>query len=179
MRFVVSLVGAATLVFSPPLAAQSERTGFAVSAGVGSSTIRDEDGAETFDDNAFGFLFGVEYRFIRQFALGLNVFSLGTGEDFFDGADTEIEVRGFDIVGRIILPASDRVEVYLLGGVAGYTADLTPGGSNLFGNDATELGAGIDIDATDKFSFRLEGRHYNGVRDESGSLITLGFSYRF
>lgn len=184
MQNIRTVLVVLALAVSQPLAAQTaDKTGFAVNAGLGVSVIRDEDGNDTFDANAFGYLFGIEYRFVPQFALGVNVFSLGTGEDFFDGVDTEIEVRGFDIVGRLIFPLSDSAELYGLLGAAVYDADLEPGnvvvGELLLGEDALAAGIGLDFDTTEDFSLRVEGRYYDGTRDESGGLLTVGFSYRF
>ena len=77
------------------------------------------------------------------------------------------------------MPVSESVELFALAGSAGYTADLEPGGNNgLFGEDAFELGLGLDIGNRENFAFRLAGRYYDGPRDESGALTTIGFNYR-
>ena len=181
MFYLRATLAVVVLATSQPLYAQiGDRTGFAMNAGIGQSIIRDKDGNDEFDANAFAYIVGVEYRFVPKFALGVNVFSLGTGEDFFDGVDTEIDVGGVDIVGRLILPLADSVELYGLFGGAVYTADLEPGGiSGLFGEEAVALGAGLDFDTSESFSLRIEGRYYDGTREESGGLFTAGFSFRF
>jgi hypothetical protein len=173
MMFLV--VGA----LATPATAQ-EKTGWGISGGVGASLIKDKDGNETFNGNSFGYSLEVEYRFTPYFALAVGPFSLGSADDFFDGVDTTIKVRGFGFAGRVIYPVSDTADVYArLGGVS-YFADLEPGGNNgLFGDDAVEVGAGVDLGAGNSMSFRFEGRYFNGSRDESGALITAGFSYRF
>lgn len=157
-----------------------DKKGFAVNVGLGVSQVKDRDGAESFNANDFGFILGGEYRFNDHFALGLNTFNLGNPEDEFNSVNTTIEVRGFDLVMRFIMPVSDSVELFALAGSAGYTADLEPGGNNgLFGEDAAEFGLGVDIGAGDAFAFRLAGRYFDGPRQESGALITAGFNYRF
>ena len=168
----------ALVLLGNPVLAQ-DRTGFAIHAGIGSSGVYDEDGTDEFSATDFGALLGVEYRFVENFALGINIFNLGSPSDFFDGAETTIDVKGVDLVGRIILPVSDTVEIYGLIGGASYTADLEPGGSNGFGEDAWEFGAGLDLNTSEDFAVRFEGRYFSGPRDEAGSLITIGFSYRF
>lgn len=156
------------------------KKGFAVNVGLGVSQVRDRDGAESFNASDIGYILGAEYRFNENFALGLNTFGLGSPEDEFNAVNTTIEVRGFDLVMRFIMPLSDGVELFALAGTAGYTADLEPGGNNgLFGEDAAEFGLGVDIGNRNNFAFRLAGRYYDGPRDESGSLITVGFNYRF
>ncbi|MGI9234548.1 MAG: outer membrane beta-barrel protein [Woeseiaceae bacterium] len=169
-----------TLLFVAESASAQGKAGWAVNLGVGVSQVKDRDGTESFNANDLGFIVGGEYRFNNHFALGLNAFSLGSPEDDFNSVNTSIEVRGFDLVLRFILPVADSVDVFALAGTAGYTADLEPGGNNgLFGEDAAEYGLGLDFGTGDRFDFRLAGRYYDGPRDESGALTTAGFNYRF
>ncbi len=161
-----------------PVDAQ-DRTGFAISAGLGAAQIRDRDSTDTFDGNALGFSLDFEYRFTDHLALGVGGFSLGTAEDIFDGVNTEITAKGFGFYGRAIAPISEAIEFYGRVGVFSYTADLEPGGNNGFGDDAVEFGAGLDLGRSESISFRIEARYFDGVRDESGALLTAGFSYRF
>lgn len=174
---VVLLVTAGTAVADDKAAANNKR-GFAVNAGVGASWIRDTDGAEKFDGNAFGYSIGVEYRFGPNFALGTGIFGLGTADDDFNGTNTEIEVKGADIKMRVIMPVGDSVEFFGQIGSAWYTADLEPGGSNFLGDTAAEFGLGLDIGSGD-MAFRLSGIYLDGPRNESGALVTAGFNYRF
>jgi len=177
-RLLPLLIAAVTLLSAEELKADDKR-GFAVNFGIGISEISDEDGDDTFNGSAFAYSFGVEYRFNQNFALGAGIFSLGTADDDFGGTNTEIEVRGGDIAMRLIVPVGDSVEIFgLLGGVW-YTADLEPGGSNgLLGDSAVEFGLGLDI-GSGPLSFRLAGRYFDGSKDESGALISVGFNYRF
>lgn len=161
-----------------PVNAQ-ERTGFEIHGGIGASQIKDRDGSDTFDGSGFGYTFGIEYRFVPRFALGVDLFSLGSANDTIDSVDTEIEADGIDLFARLIFPLSDAVEVYGRVGGTIYNADVVPGlSSGPFGEEATTFGAGLDI-GRDKLTFRLEGRYIDGRRDESGALLTAGFSYRF
>jgi len=166
-------------VFAAASVDAQDRTGFAISAGVGATQIRDRDGTDTFDGNAFGFSLDVEYRFTDHLALGAGVFSLGTADDNFDAVNTEITAKGIGVYGRVIAPLSDAIELYGRIGSYNYTADLEPGGNNFFGEDAVEFGAGLDFGRSERISFRVEARYFDGVRDESGALLTAGFNYRF
>lgn len=155
-----------------------EKSGWAMNVGIGASLIRDRDGDDTFEGNGFGYTWGIEYRFSQRWAAGVDFFSLGNATDTFDSVRTRIDVGGFDLRGRVIFPLSENVEMYGRLGFAGYFADLDPGGSNL-GEDALSLGLGLDVDRDEHFTFRLEGRYFDGRAQESGGLLTAGFNYRF
>lgn len=157
-----------------------ERSGFGISGGLGTSVIRDEDGPETFRGSSFAYSFGIEYRFQSNFALGFDVFDLGTADDTVEDVNLEIEVRGFEFSARQYFLATKHVEPYVMLGAAVYSADLEPGGNNgLFGDDAWVIGGGFDIYTARAVSWRVEARFFNGPRDESAGLLTAGFSYRF
>ncbi len=181
MKFNYFLVALLLLSLSAVEAeAQQNVSGVSVNGGIGTSIIRDEDGTETFRGNAFAYSFGVEFRFNERFALGLNLFDLGSANDTFFGEDTDIDVNGGGLRGRIIWPVTDKTEFYgILGGNI-YSAQLSPGGSfNPFGSGAWEAGIGADIATSNNLSIRFEGRFLNGDRDESAGLFTVGLSYRF
>ena len=152
--------------------------GFAVNFGVGVSQIKDTDGTEKFDGNAFGYSIGGEYRFGTNFALGSSIFGLGTADDDFNGSNTEIEVKGADLKMRFIMPVTDGVEFFGQVGHAWYTADLEPGGNNGLGDTAVEFGLGMDF-GSGKLAFRLAGIYLDGAKKETGALVTAGFNYRF
>jgi Outer membrane protein beta-barrel domain len=178
-HFLSLLAVILAIASAPPAANAQERTGFAVHGGFGGSVIKDRDGAATFEGNGFGFNFGAEYRFVPRFALGVDLFNLGSADDTFGGVDVNIDAAGIDFFGRLIFPVSESVEIYGRAGMALYNADVTPGATiDIFGKDGTSLGAGVDIGRGD-FSWRLEGRYFNGMRDESGALLTVGLTYRF
>ena len=170
------------LVLSNPSHAQ-DKTGWGVSATIGTSQIKDKDGAEKFSGSGLGLSAEVEYRFTPYFALGFGLFSLGRAEDMFHGVDTEIEVRGYDLFGRVILPVSNSVDVYGRIGAATYFVDIEPGSVSfveaLFGEDAVELGLGVDFGRREKLAFRLEGRFFNGGKDETGVMLMFGVNYLF
>lgn len=177
--YAVGFLAVLPVLHAPNVLAQ-DRGGFAVNGGIGSSNVRDKDATESFQGSAFAWNLGVEYRFNRTFALGFGTFNLGKPTDTLSGVETEFDVRGIEVLARLYFPLTDKIEIFGLVGNANYYVDIEPGGNNgLFGEEAWEYGAGIDFDVTDDFSWRLEGRYYDGPRAESANLVTLGFTYRF
>lgn len=157
-----------------------DRKGWGVAAGIGVSKIRDRDSSGNFNGSDTGYSLEGEYRFTPNFALGLSIFDLGKADDTVNSVPTTIEVDGFGFFVRGIIPVSNTVDIYGRLGRINYEADVTPGGSTgLFGEDANEIGAGVDIGHGEHFSYRIEGRYFDGPRDESGALFTVGLSYRF
>ncbi len=61
--------------------------------------------------------------------------------------------------------------------------DIDPGSVSfsdaLFGQDAVELGLGVDFGRREKLASRLEGRFFNGGKDETGSMLMAGVNYLF
>ncbi|MDJ0795094.1 MAG: outer membrane beta-barrel protein [Woeseiaceae bacterium] len=180
-RFAL-LVVVLILGFAFPVHAQ-DRTGWGVSAGIGASRLKDKDGADEFSGAGFGMALDLEYRLSPNIALGFGIYSLGRAEDSFGGVDTEIEARGYELFGRAIYPVSDTLEIYGRVGGAVYFVDIDPGTVSLeealFGDDALELGVGVDFGRKEKLAFRLEGRYLNGGDDETGALMFVGFNYLF
>ena len=177
---VLCLIGTVFLLAVPDVGCAQARTGFAVSGGIGISRIKDRDNGDVFDDRAFGFIAGAEYRFASAFALAVDLFDLGTGEAEFGGVPTDIAVKGGDVSVRLIVPMGERFEVYGRAGLANYTADQRPGGGfALFGRDAAEFGGGLDYVASESLSLRLDARYFDGSRSELGGLLTAGLTYRF
>jgi hypothetical protein len=178
---VTAIIG--LLLASAATTQAADRTGWGVSATVGTSKIEDKDGADTFGGNGFGVSAEIEYRFTPNFALGFGVFSLGNAEDTFNSVETQIEVRGLDLFGRAILPVSDSVDVFARVGSANYFVDIEPGSvsflDGLFGKEAVELGLGVDFGRREKIGIRLEGRFFNGGSDETGALLMVGVNYLF
>lgn len=175
------LVAYLLAIILPLLASGShadEKSGWALSLGVGRSLIKDRDGIEDFRAYGFGYNWGPEYRFSKQWALGIDLFSMGRGRDTFNSVDTRIDVGGIELRARLIFPLSETVELYGRLGAAGYYTDSEPGRQNL-GEDAVTFGLGLDIDRGEHFTIRIDGRHFQGPRDESGALLTAGFNYRF
>ena len=176
-RLIYFFACVALLLAAPASAA--DKDGFAFHIGVGGSSIRDEDDTDTFSGSDFAYSLGFEYRFKGRFGLGINIVDFGQPDDELNGVPTEIDVEAIDLLARFYFPISDTSEFYVLLGAASYFADLNPGGSNGFGDDAFEIGGGFDIDTSEHFSLRFEGRYFNGVRDESGATLTAGFVYWF
>lgn len=156
--------------------------GWGFSAGVGVSQIRDRDDDGTFEGNGFAYIINGEYRFSENFALGAGFFSLGEDDDLVNSIDTNLDVGGVDLFLRGILPISENTDIYGRLGAAIYNVDSDPFSFNgLFGDDAFEVGVGLEFDGgeSDYFVFRLEGLFLKGGSNESGGLLTAGFSYRF
>lgn len=175
---IAVLVIALLLMLLATTSRADDESGWAFNVGIGASLIKDRDGNESFQGNGFGYNLGTEYRFGPRWALGIDFFSLGSGSDTINSVDTTIDVGGFDIRGRMIFPVSDAVEFFGRLGYAGYFADVTPGGSNL-GEEAVSLGLGLDIGRSKNAVFRIEGRYFQGPRDESGALLAAGVNLRF
>ena len=178
--FMVVLIG--LFLATIPAHAQ-DRTGWAVSAGIGASRIKDKDGADEFSGAAFGTTLEVEYRAVPHLAFGLSGFSLGRAEDSFGGVDTEIEARGWEFFGRVIRPVSDTLEIYGRIGAGTYFVDIDPGSVSfedaILGSGFVDFGGGIDFGRKEKLAFRLEARYLLGEKDETGALMLLGFNYLF
>ena len=178
-RSIAAMLFVALLAVSNTAHAQ-DKSGWEIHGGIGPTVIRDEDGSETFRGSSFGFVFGGGYRFNDHFALSLNIMSLGEGDDTIASVPTTIDVRAIGLSGRIILPVSEKVEIFGLIGNISYNADVDPGCcSNPFGSEAWEFGGGVDFATSENFSIRIAGRYYQGRRDETGGIATAGFSWRF
>ena len=160
-------------------AQESDRSGWAFHAGIGASTIRDEDGSETFRGGAFAYKYGIEYRIRNNIALGFSLFDLGTADDTIGGVDTEIGVQGFDFNARFIFGGGGSTEFFALIGHGVYDADVSTGGAFSGDYDAWEIGAGVDFHTSERVAIRAELRFLNGPEEESGGLGIVGFNFRF
>lgn len=179
---LTGLLIACTFTSVPALS--QDKIGWGVGAGIGLSQIKDRDdfgnGNETFKGSGFGYDLDIEYRFFRNFAIGIDFFTLGTASDTFNSVNTEIDVGGLGYYGRLIYPITDRIEVFGRIGEVDYSANVTPGGSNgLFGDSAHEWGLGIDVAGGTRFAYRLQVRNFDGPRAESGALLTFGLYFWF
>ena len=181
-RYMITVLLIGLFVATVPAHAQ-DRTGWGVSAGIGTSRIKDKDGADEFSGAGFGMALDVEYRLSSNIALGLGGFSLGRAEDSFGGVDTEIEARGWEFFGRVIYPVSDTAEFYGRVGTGTYFVDIDPGSVSfqdaVLGSGFVDFGFGVDFGRKEKLAFRLEGRYLNGGNDEAGALMLFGFNYLF
>ncbi len=176
-QMVIYLIAVIVPLISTAARAE-DKTGWATSFGIGGSMIRDTDGDDTFRANEFAYNWGPEYRYSERWALGVDFFGIGSGTDDFNGVETTIDVGGFELRGRYIMPLSDGVEMYGRLGYAAYFAEVDPGG-NTAGEGAVTLGVGFDVGRGEHWTFRLDGRYLQGPSDESGAIVTAGFNYRF
>ena len=136
---------------------------------------------DTFDGDDVGWYLDLEYRFLGHFAFGMTALDLGETNEFFNGADTRIQVDGFGFYVRAFVPLTDKLTAYARLGEISYDVEIDPGFNSFFpfNDSATEFGAGLDFGLTDKLALRVEGRILNGDADERGSLTTLGLAYKF
>ncbi|MEO0576274.1 MAG: porin family protein [Pseudomonadota bacterium] len=172
-RFAITICVLSALTFVSAYA--DEVRGFAISAGIGPSTIEDVDGDETFSGDGFGWSIDLEYRVSQYFALGLGVMSFGEADDFFEGADVSLEAGATNFFVRGVLPVTDSIELYGRLGSAIYSTD-----SRFFDlGEGPSYAVGIDIGRQEHWSFRIEGLRIDGEDREDGSLITAGVSYLF
>ena len=142
------------VIFFSSFANTTFARGWAVNFGVGVSQIRDRDDEGTFEGNSFAYMVNGEFRFSENFALGAGFISLGDDDDVVAGIDTSLDVGGVDLFVRGILPINETTEIYGRFGTAIYQVDSDPFSFNgLFGDDAFEVGAGLEIDAGEKDSF--------------------------
>ncbi len=160
-------------------AQESDRSGWALNIGLGGGIVRDEDDTETFRGSAFAWKTGIEYRMQNSIALGFTVFDLGTAEDTVGGVETEVRVDGIDFHARFVFGSGGQTEFYGLLGGAIYDANVSTGGSSIFGDGAILIGGGVDFFTGERSSIRFEARYLEGDRNESGGYATLGFNFRF
>ena len=160
-------------------AAAEEHTGFAVHGGLGASLLRDRDDEGTFKGSDFGYTLGLEYRFVPRFALGFDYIDLGSASDTVGSEEMEVDVAGLDLYARLVFPVSETVEAYgRLGGVHYWADVVNQAGGDPFGEGGISMGGGLDI-GRDTAAFRLQALYINGAHDESGTLVTAGFTLRF
>ncbi|MEO1319544.1 MAG: outer membrane beta-barrel protein [Pseudomonadota bacterium] len=180
MRKTVSFLAFALLCSGACHAQDDSTRGFAFLFGIGPTTIEDEDGPDdVFDGSDTGWNLEVEYRFSTYFALGVSRTSFGEDTDFFNGADTNIEVDGTGYFIRGYLPVSDRFTLSARFGETAYDADVEPGGGNFFPDSAIDFGGAADFSINERLAFRLEHRLLDGDRQEEGSITTIGLRWQF
>ncbi len=157
-------------------------TGIVISAGIGVSSIEDEDApGDTFDGSGTAINVDIEWRFLRNLSVGMTVGTLGEDTDDFNGAETTIEVDTFGFFLRGLLPVGERVTLHARYGLTSYSVDIDPGFNSIFpfSDDADDFGIGIDYAFSDSAAIRLETRILDGDNQESGGLTTIGLRWQF
>lgn len=180
MRKNTSFLALALLCSGACHAQAYDNHGFAILFGVGPTTIEDQDGPnDVFDGSDTGWNIELEYRIATYFALGFSRTKFGEDTQFFNGADTTIEVDGTGFFFRGYLPVSDRVTLSLRFGETAYDADVEPGTGNFLFDSALDYGIAGDFNFNESLALRLEHRILDGERQEEGSITTIGLRWQF
>ncbi|MEL7312803.1 MAG: outer membrane beta-barrel protein [Pseudomonadota bacterium] len=172
------------ILFITDAGAQMENpTGFVVAGTIGRSRIQDEDAPDdTFDGRDKGYNFDFEWRFIENFALGMNIANFGEDTDFFNGEDTTLEVYGFGFYARGYLPLNERWTLHATLGRFAYETEANGFSTSViipFNGDANSFGAGVDYALNKNWAVRFDQRWYDGGDQEEGMLTTVGFRWQY
>ena len=173
------VIGALTSAYA---VAQTDNSGFAVTAEIARSEIKDIDGPDDeFNGNDIGWNLDVEWRFNQHVAVGAQYTDFGEDTDFFNGENSTISVDGFGFYGRGYIPVTEKITINATLGHFLYDADVEPGTSDftLFGEEAFMYGVGADYALDTKWSIRVQYRQFDGEDDEEASLISIGTRYQF
>ncbi|MEL7023570.1 MAG: outer membrane beta-barrel protein [Pseudomonadota bacterium] len=172
------------IVLATDVRAEMENpTGFVVAGTIGRSRIQDQDAPDdTFDGRDFGFNLDLEWRFIENFALGMNIASFGEDSDFFNGEDTTIRVYGFGFYARGYLPINERWTLHGTLGRFAYETESNGLSTSVilpFTGDANTFGAGVDYALNKNWAIRFDQRWFDGADQEEGTLTTIGFRWQY
>ena len=176
---IVLVVGSLTSAYA---FAQTDNSGFAVTAEIARSEIKDVDGpGDEFDGNDIGWNLDLEWRFNQHIAIGAQYTDFGEDTDFFNSEDSTISVDGFGFYVRGYVPVNDKITLNATLGHFLYDADIDPGTSDftIFGEDAVMYGVGADYALDTNWSIRVQYRHFDGEDDEEASLMSIGARYQF
>lgn len=176
------LVLAAMLAAPDALAQTSNPTGVGVALGIGSSSIEDEDSpGDTFDGSDIGWNLDLEWRFIKNLAVGGNWTSFGEDTDNFNGAETTIDVDGFGLFLRGYWPVTPKFTLHARYGETSYNVDIDPGIGTVFpfNDSAKDFGIGGDYYVNDNLAVRIEARRLDGPNKEAGGLTAIGLRWQF
>lgn len=184
LRTIATLIALAALLSATAQAQgfNDHDTGIVMSAGIGVSSIEDEDDpGDEFDGNGTAFNVDVEWRFLRHVSAGFSVGTLGEDTDEFNGASTTISVDTIGVFIRGLLPIGERVTLHARYGGVHYSVDVDPGITTgfPFGNNAYDYGVGADFAFNENLALRLETRILDGERKERGGLTTIGLRWQF
>jgi OOP family OmpA-OmpF porin len=166
MRFVLAALAAATLAFSPVVAADS---GPYVGAGIGYFGL-DADGFDG-SDTAFK-LFG-GYRMNQYFATELEYIDGGKPDD----SGFEIDISGFNLSVLGSWPVTEQFDVFAKLGVLFWDAEARG-----FGDESGEdfsYGIGADFKFGDNWAIRGEYQRFEIEDTDTADLVSLGVYFRF
>ncbi len=168
MRFKLAFVAALALLASPAWAAP-EGSGFYAGAGLGSSDLS----ADGFSGNDFSFKVFAGYDFMKY---------VGVEAAYMDGGSPSdhgfsIDLTGWDLAVRGILPLGDRGEVFAKVGWVWWDVNADEFGSDN-GNDLM-YGVGGGFRFTDHFGLRAEWERMDIEQTDSADLWTIGGYWKF
>jgi OOP family OmpA-OmpF porin len=182
----LGLCAVAALGLMGAMAAQADtQPGFYAGAGIGSTTVGDDDLDGTgFDDSDTGFKVFGGYTFNQNFGVEVSWFDFGEGSAEAGNSSVSVGVSGLaaSAVGR--LPISDMFAVFGKLGFASYDVDLdfsnVPGFGNghLSDSDSDMIyGVGGALSFGGNFEARLEYEALN--IDGDASMISISGLFRF
>ena len=182
----LGLSALAALGLMAATAAQADtQPGFYAGAGIGSTTIGDDDLDDTgFDDSDTGFKVFGGYTFNQNFGVEVSYFDFGEGSAEAGNSSVSVGVTGLaaSAVGR--LPINDMFAVFGKLGFASYDVDLdfsnVPGFGNghLSDSDSDMIyGVGGALSFGGNFEARLEYEALN--IDGDASMISISGLFRF
>jgi OmpA-OmpF porin, OOP family len=168
MKFKIATLAALALLASPAFAAP-EGSGFYVGAGIGASDLS----AGGFSGNDFAFKVFGGYDFMKY--VGVEAAYMDGGSPSDSGLD--VDVTGWDLAARGILPVGERGEVFAKVGWVWWDLDAGYLGSD-DGNDLM-YGIGGGFRFTDQFGLRAEWERLDIEDTDSADLWTVSGYWKF
>jgi OmpA-OmpF porin, OOP family len=170
MRFKFALVAALALLASPAWSA-TDGTGFFVGAGIGASDLA--SGPFSGSDFAYKLFGGYDLKYI------------GIEGAYMDGGspsdhDLKIDVTGWDLALRGILPISDQFNLFAKVGVVWW--DVSAHGYDLYGKDSGNdllYGVGAGFGFTPNFGMRGEWERMDIQDTDRADLWTVSAYWKF
>jgi len=168
MKFKLATLAALALLASPAWAA-TDGSGFYVGAGIGASDVS----SGGFSGNDFAFKVFGGYDFMRYFGVEAAYMDGGSPSDH----GFSVDLTGWDLAVRGILPIGDRGEVFAKVGWVWWDADFEGFGSD--SGDDLLYGVGGGYRFTDQFGLRAEWERMD-IKDTSrADLWTISGYWKF
>jgi hypothetical protein len=168
MRFKFAVLAALAVLASPAWAAP-DGSGFYVGAGIGASDLS----SGGFSGNDFAFKVFGGYDFMKYVGVEAAYMDGGSPSDHGVGVD----VSGWDLAVRGILPLGDRGEVFAKVGWVWWDLKADGFGSDS-GNDLM-YGVGGGFRFTDQFGMRAEWERMDIEHTDSADLWTVSGYWKF
>jgi OOP family OmpA-OmpF porin len=168
MRFKLAFIAVLALLACPAWAAP-ESSGFYAGAGIGSSDLA----SGGFNGNDFAFKVFGGYNFIRYVGVEAAYMDGGSPSDHGVG----IDLKGWDLAARGILPIGDQFEVFAKVGVVWWDVSAHHFGSDS-GNDLF-YGVGGGFDFTDHLGVLAEWERMDIKDTDRADLWTVSLRWKF